>query len=150
MSALAQEKGFKGYSLLFASSPEDEARYLSLKYLWSMGPDLLPCDTMHLFLLNVVPRLWELLAGESDELGEDEPWLLSNADREAIGREIKAGRPTVPLSQARSLRNISKHYRSYKAVDWMYFLLSVGEVVLADRIPDEISRCLCTFVKLDL
>jgi len=61
---------------------------------------------------------------------------MTNAAREDIGREMRAGRPTVPLSQARSLRNINKHSRSFKAIDWMHFLLSIGEVVLADRIPD--------------
>lgn len=117
VSALAQEKGFKGHSLFLAPRPEDKARYPSLKNMWSKGPDLLPYDTMHVILLDVVPRLRELFAGESDKLGEDRPWLLFNADREAIGREIKAGCPTMPLNKARSLRKISKHYRSFKAVD---------------------------------
>ena len=43
----------------------------------------------------------------------------------------------MPLSQARSLRDIHKHSGSYKAVDWMYSLLSVGEVVLADRVTEQ-------------
>jgi len=133
---LAQKEGFKGYSLFLFPSPDDKARYPALKYLWEIGPDLLPYDTMHLLLLNVVPRMWELFAGESDKLGEDQPWIIPKAVREAIGREVKAGRRTIPLSQARSLRDISKHSGSYKAVDWMFFLLSVGEVVLADRSPE--------------
>jgi len=53
-----------------------------------------------------------------------------------IGREITAGCVTVPLAQARSLRNINVHCGSYKASDWVYFLLSIGEVVLADRLPE--------------
>jgi len=136
VSTLAQKEGFKGYSLFFFPSPDDKARYPALKYLWEIGPDLLPYDTMHLLLVNVVPRMWELFAGESDKLGEDQPWIIPKTVREAIGREVKAGRRTIPLSQARSLRDISKHSGSYKAVDWMFFLLSVGEVVLADRIPE--------------
>jgi len=134
---LAQQEGFKGYSLFSSPSPEDKARYPALKCLWEIGPEVLPYDTMHLILCNVVPRLWELFAGENEKLGDDQPCIIPNAVREAIGREIKAGRPTVPLSQARSLRNIQKHSGSYKAVDWMFFLLSIGEVVLADRIHDE-------------
>jgi len=134
--AIAQQEGFKGYSLFFAPSPEDKARYPALKYLWELGPELLPYDTMHLFLSNVVARLWELFAGENEKLGDDQPCVIPKATREAIGREIKAGGPTVPLSQARSLRDIQKHSGSYKAVDWLYFLLSAGEVVLADRIPE--------------
>ena len=138
--SLAQKEGFKVYSLFFWPSPADKARYPSLSYLWGLGPDLVPYDTMHLFLCNVVPRLWQLFAGENEKLGEDQPCLIPKAVCEAIGREIRAGRPTVPLSQARSLRNIYKHSGSYKAVDWMYFLLSVGEVVLADRIPEEVFK----------
>jgi len=140
VSALDQKKGIKGYALFFAASPEDKARYPSLKYFWEIGPDLLPYDTMHLFLCNVVPRMWELFAGENEKLGDDQPWVIPKAARETIGREIKAGRSTVPRSQARSLWNIHKHSGSYKAVDWLYFLLSVGEVVPADRISEEIFK----------
>jgi len=64
---------------------------------------------MHLFLCNVVPRLWELFAGENEKLGEDQPCLIPKSVCQTIGREIKAGRPTVPLSQAGSLRNIYNH-----------------------------------------
>jgi len=41
----------------------------------------------------------------------------------------------VPLAQARSLRNIDIHHKSFKAVDWMHFILCSGEVLLASRIP---------------
>ena len=143
---LAQKEGFKGYSLFFWPSPADEARYPALKYLWELGTDLVPYDTMHLFFCNVVPRLWQLLAGENEKLVEDQPCLIPRAVCETIGREIKAERPTVPLSQARSLRDIFKHSGSYKAVDWMYFLLSVGEVILAHRILEKFFKmfmCLC-------
>jgi len=54
-----------------------------------------------------------------------------------IGREITAGCAFVPLAQARPLRDINEHSGSYKASDWIYFLLSIGEVVLADRLPEE-------------
>jgi len=68
---LAQKEGIKGYSLFFSPSPEDKARYRALKYLWEIGPELLPYDTMHLFFCNVVPRLWELFAGENEKIGDD-------------------------------------------------------------------------------
>ena len=134
---LALKEGLKGCSLFFFFSPETLARYPSLKYLWGIGSELVPYDTLHLFLCNVVPRLWELFIGENDKLGDEQPWVISKVVCEAVGRDIKVGRKTVPLSQARSLRDICKHSGSYKAVDWLYFLLSVGEVVLADRIPEE-------------
>jgi len=135
--SLAQQEGFKGYSLFFFPSPETKSRYPSLEYLWGIWYELVPFDTMHLFLCDFVPRLWELFAGKNDKLGDEQPWVLSTAVCEAVGREIKVGRKTVPLIQARCLRDISKHSGSYKAVDWLYFLLSVGKVVLADGIPEE-------------
>jgi len=139
---LAQKEGFKGYAVFLWPSPAGKSRYPALKYLWGHGTDLVPYDTMLLFRCIVVPRLWKLFAGENKKLGEDQPCLIPKSVCETIGREIKAGRPTVPLSQARSLRNFYKHSGSYKAVDWMYFLLRVGEVVLADRIPEEFFKML--------
>jgi len=44
----------------------------------------------------------------------------------------------VPSTHARSLRDTNVHYGSYKASDWMFFLLSLGEVVLANRLPEEV------------
>lgn len=93
---------------------------------------------MHLILSNVVPLLWKLFSGEIGNLGDTpEPYRLFNLICVNIGKEISAGISTVPLSQARSLRNIQLHFGSYKAVDWLYFLLSTGEVVLADRLPEQ-------------
>lgn len=135
--ALAQKEGINGHSLFFSPSPRDKRRYPALRYLWEFGPELVPCDTMHLFLCKVFPCPWELFSGEREQLGDDLPFLLPMATRETLGKEIKAGRSTVPASQARSLRDISKHSGSYKAIVWMYFLFSVGEVVLAGQIPEQ-------------
>jgi len=96
----AQKEGFKVYALFFWPSPADKARYPALSYLWGLGTDLVPYDSMHVFLCNVVLRLWELFAKENEKLGEDQPCLIPQSVCESIGREIKAGRPTVPLSQA--------------------------------------------------
>lgn len=137
---IARHEGFTGYSLFFCPSPDDRKRDLAIRYMWEIGPDLAPYGTMHLFLSNVVPVLWGLCCGDKDKLGGDQPWDIASAACEAVGREIKAGRPTVPLSQARSLWNINKNSSSFKAVDWMYSLLSIGAVVLADRISEEIFR----------
>lgn len=131
MQALTRKEGFKGYSLFFSPSLADKARYPALKYLWDVGPDLLPYDTMHLFLCNVVRRLWELFSGENGKLGDDQPCVIHKSVREAIGYAIEDGRPTVPLSQARQFRDIETHSGSYQAVALMYSLLSVGEVFLA-------------------
>jgi len=134
---IARQESFIVHSLFLCPIPEDKRRYPALEYLWRIGLGLVPHDKMHLFLLNVVPSLRELFCGDNDKLGDDQPWFMTNAAREAIGREMRAGRATVPLSPARSLRNINKRSSSFKAVHWMYFLLSIGEVVLADRTPDD-------------
>ena len=134
---VARHEGFTGYSLFFCPSPDDRKRDLAIRCMWEIGPDLAPYGTMHLFLRNVLPVLWGLCCGDKDKLGGDQPWVIASAACEAIGREIKAGRPTVPLSQARALWNIKKNSSSFKAVDWMYSLLSIGDVVLADRTPEE-------------
>lgn len=117
-----------------------KSRYLSLKYLWDIGPDLLPNDTMHLFLRNDVPKFWGLFFGENKKLDNDQPCVIPKAIREYIGREMKTTRKTIPFSQARSLRNIHKHSSSYKAVDWMYFLSCISEAVLPDIIPESFFK----------
>jgi len=138
VNAIAVNSGIKGYSLFFCPSPADRQRYPHLSYLWKLGPATLPYDPMHLFFSNITPMLWRLVSGKYGVLGQSaEPYIMSKKTVETIGQEIADGRPTVPLAQARSLRDISVHSSSYKAVDWMFFLLSAGEAVLADRIPDE-------------
>jgi len=51
--------------------------------------------------------------------------------------ELREARRTVPLAQARSLRNIDVHHYSFKAVDWMHFLPCSGEVLLAGRVSGD-------------
>jgi len=119
VGSFAQREGFEGYSLFFFPSPETKTRYPSLEYRWGVGSELVLYDTMHLFLCNVAPRLWEQFADENDKLGDEQPWVMSKTVCEAIGGAIKVGRKTVPLNQALSLRDISKHSGSYKAVDYM-------------------------------
>jgi len=65
--------------------------YHDLQYLWEFGPDLVPYDTVHLPLLNVVPRLWELFSRENEQLGDDQPCVISKEIRKTIRREIKTG-----------------------------------------------------------
>jgi len=115
----SQKEVFKGFSLFFWPRPPDKARYPSLQYLPGLGPDLEPYDTMHFFHFNVVSRLWQLFTGENENLWEDQACLIPKTVCGAIDREIKAGRPSVPLSQASSLRDIYQQSGSYKAVDWI-------------------------------
>jgi len=133
---LQQKSCVKGYSLVFSPSPEMRTAYPHLKHLWTMGPTAAPYDTMHLVLLNVVPHLWKLFAGlKLVNNKKDEDYFLPKATVALIGRELRKARRTVPLAQARSLRNIDIYPKSFKAVDWMHFIPCSGEVLLAGRIP---------------
>jgi len=140
VNAIAVNSGIKGLSLFFFPSPADRQRYPHLSYMWKLGPTTLPYDPMHIFFFNITPTLWPLVSGKHEVLGQStEPYITSKKTVEAISQEAADGRPTVALAQARSLRVVSVQSSSYIAVDWMFFLLSAGEAVFADRIPDEFS-----------
>ena len=97
-----------------------------------------------------MPSLWGLFSGENEKLNDDQPCVIPKPIRECIGREMKAGRKTIPLSQARSLRDIHKRSGSYQAVDWMHFLSCTGEAVLGDRIPENIFKMFMLLCRADL
>ena len=67
---------------------------------------------MHHSLRNDVAIFWGLFFGENKKLDDDQPCIIPKAIREDIGREMKTKRKTIPLSQARSLRDIHKHSSS--------------------------------------
>lgn len=135
----------KGYFPFFAPNPADKARYPGLANLWEIGPVQLSYDPMYLFLCSVVRWLWELVSGENEKVGDDQPCLISKANCKAIGREIWAGRRTVPPSQGRALHGMDKQSGSYKTVNWMNFLPCTCEDVLADIIPGSTFK---TFLEL--
>jgi len=138
VNELATKSGMKRYSHFHAASPKNKQRYPKLGYLWSLGQATLPYDTMHPMSCNVVPLLWQLLLGEHGILGASpEPYILPKSTVAMIGCETVAGRATVPLAQARSLRDLTVHWGSYKGADRLLFLLIVTEVVLAHHLPEE-------------
>lgn len=89
---------------------------------------------MRFLLLNVAPLLWLLFSGQLGGQADLSHLALAPAIVAEIGRDLPKARATVPCSQARSLRNLAIIFQSYKAVDWLFFLLSTAEVVLADRL----------------
>lgn len=137
VDAPAKESGIKGCSVFFCSSTSNKRTFPALQYFPDMGPAAPPHNTMHLVLVIVVRLLWSLSFGASGVTSTTpEPYKLSPEVVVAIGREQEAGYRTVPQQQTRALRNIATHSASFKAVDWMYFLLCTGNAVLADRLPD--------------
>ena len=123
-SRLQQKTGVKGYSLLFAPSPAMRTAYPHLKHLWDMGPTAALYDFMHLILLNVVPHMSKLFAGSKRvEKDKDEAYIVPKSTVALMGKELRSTRRTVPRAQASSLRNIDVHHKTFKAVDWMHFIL---------------------------
>jgi len=56
--------GVSGWSPLLCPSPATRAAHPSLVYLWALGwTSAAPYDPMHVFLCNVAPALWRLVAG---------------------------------------------------------------------------------------
>jgi len=145
---MCRKAGFKGYSLLLFPSQHHRAMYPNMEYSWGLGHRVPPYDVMHLILLNVVPNLWRLFSGKwktSD--GSAHQWAMSEAILTTVGVDVAAARATVPLQQAHSLRNIALHYKSYKKVDWMFFILCTGPAVLPGRSPDEAYAMFMSLVR---
>jgi len=137
-TSLEQKTGIKGYSLFFAPSPAMREAYPHMKTLWEMGPTAAPYETMHRVLLNVVPHMWKLFAGlKLVKKEKNEAYIMSKATVALVGRELQGSRRTVPRAQARFRSNIDAHHKSFKAVDWLHFILCSGEVLLAGRIPGD-------------
>lgn len=145
---LVKNCGARAYSLLSCPRPADKQRIPHTKYLSAMGPSFVPYDTMHLIPANVVNSLWQLSTKIWTVPGDPlEEYHLTSADADLIGREIRGARGTVPESQARSLRDVRVHWKSYKDVDWLYFILSLVEAELTDRIPDIYYEMVMSLVK---
>jgi len=137
-TSLEQKPEIKGYSLFFAPSPAMREAYPQLKTLWEMGSTAAPYDRMYLVLLNVVPHIWKLSAGSKlVNTKKGEAYIMSKATVALVGRELQGSRRTVARAHARSLRNSDVHHKSFKAVDWLHFILCSGEVLLAGRIPGD-------------
>jgi len=112
--ALSKKSRIKGYSLFFAPSDAMRLAYPHLTNMLRMGPAAAPYDVMHLLIQNVAPMLWKLFAGKVSGKGAaKEDYVMSAATIAQIGRETVAARRTVPMMQARSLRNIDLQFRSW-------------------------------------
>jgi len=137
VQAEIRRMGVSGWSPLLNPGPDTRAAFPFPAYLWTLGPAATaPYDTMHAFFRNVVPNVWGLLSGKL-RAGTDvvDDYLLLAAVRAEMGKQYKAAARTEPLLQVRSMR-IDKHTGSFKAVDWMLFLLSGAEALLYGRVPE--------------
>jgi len=143
-SRLQQASCVKGYSLFLESIPAMRTSYPHLKHLWSMGPSVVPCDSMHLILLNVVPHMWKFFAVlKLVNNDKEEVYVILKATVALIGRALRAARWTVPTAQAQSLRNNDTHHMSLKAADWMHFVLAAPKYSQPDGFLRLTTPCLC-------
>jgi len=134
---LQKNCGFKGYSILCSQMQAHKARYPHLKCLEMLGSNIAPYGVMHRLFCNVVPFLCELFSGVWRVPGAaQDDFVMSAAASDAAGKELRVTRSTVPRIQAPSLRDVKVHHKTYKATDWMYFILSTGEAILHGRLPD--------------
>jgi len=132
INALSRLTGVNGWSPLLTPGPHTRASFSSLSFLWAMGPaGVAPYDTKHLFFCNVFPKLWAFATAKLQaERNVVDAYVLSKSDREMMGREYEAAALTVPALQARAMPDIDKKAGSFKAADWLFFLLCGGEALL--------------------
>lgn len=60
------------------------------------------------------------------------------AEEAAAGRNLSQPRETLPLSRAPTLPDADLHFRYFKAVHCMHFVLLTGETILAGPIPENV------------
>ena len=153
VAALVRLTGVTGYSPLLSPGPTTRAALPSLSYLWELGPAAAaPYDPMHLLFCNVLPNLWTILCGKLEaEKGVTEELVLPASLRKLMGEEYATAARTVPARQARAMRDIDRRSGSFKAVDWLFFLLCGGGALLYGRVPItfyEMFMCLCRAERL--
>lgn len=132
MHARVRSTGISGWSPLLNPGPERLAAFPSLSHLWDLGPGASALyDTMHLFFSKVVPNFWGLLSGTL-RAGADvvDEFLLPVNVRTDIANQYRAAVRTVPV------HNIDKRSGSFKAVEWLFFLLCYGEALMYGKVPD--------------
>jgi hypothetical protein len=83
-------------------------------------------DVMHLLCINITvffmklwtpPHLLQVKKRTSAAQEPDEPWHLPKHTWEAIGKEMKASRSTIPSSLGRTPRNIWVNHGSFEAIE---------------------------------
>ena len=106
-------------------------------------PRSFPNDVMHLIFLNVVPNLFRWWSGEFLKKNEDDreyvdELAISRPMWRDIGKEMECSLRSIPASYGKSLRNIQKYHRSFKAEEWSNFLLHYSSVLLYGRLRQDL------------
>ena len=95
-------------------------------------------DSMHL-VSNVAKMFWLLWTGNFKTYNGNtslDKFILTKAQQETIGTELKRCRTTVPVSVSRHPRDISKNYGSFKATEWFEWITMYSLPLLTDKLPD--------------
>jgi hypothetical protein len=76
----------------------------------------------------------------------NDPWNVSPAEWDAIGRDMVKSYHTFPLHFGEAVRDFWEHCHHMKAAEWKNFSLILLPVYLKDRLPDEDYRAFIDFV----
>jgi Transposase family tnp2 len=106
-------------------------------------PRSFPNDVMHLIFQNVVPNLFRWWSGEFLPKNEDDPdyvdeLAIPKPIWRDIGSDMERSLRSIPSSYGKSLRNIQKYNKSFKAEEWSNFLLHYSSVLLHDRLRQDL------------
>lgn len=96
-----------------------------------------PVEGMHTFFLNVAGQMAQHWAGvffSKPELN-GEKFNLKKPIWDLIGSDLAAANFTVPAAFSRTLRNIAKSHKGFKAIEWQEWTLSTSLLLLRGRLP---------------
>lgn len=109
-----------------------------------------PVEGMHTFFLNVAKQMAQHWSGtffKSKAHLNTEDFNLSKSVWEDVGRDLQAGNATIPAAFCRTLRDISKNLKSFKAVELQQWVLHTSIIVLRSRLPPTHLRHWARFVR---
>lgn len=107
----------------------------SILFPWSFPPDI-----MHIFFENVMKQLltaWEgkYKTGTQEERAGD-GFVIAEEAWASMSRDILLSNTTVPTQLARTFNAPLETRGTWTADTYAYFLLFLGPIVLANRLPD--------------
>lgn len=92
---------------------------------------------MHTFFLNVAGQMVQHWASDFFTGAElnDENFNLPKLVWDQIGSDLAAANVSVPAAFSRTLRNIAKCHKGFKAIEWQEWTLYTSLLVLRGRLP---------------
>lgn len=92
---------------------------------------------MHTFFSNVAGQMvqhWASVFFAKPELNTEQ-FNLKKPVWDAVGSDLAAANFTIPTMFCRTLRNIAKSHKSFKAIEWQEWTLYTSLLLLRGRLP---------------